>query len=76
MKICQVEYANFVHWREKEMFLQRIVMDREFVDDVINKIESFIKLAILPELWFTKQNMTLNEDQTPQQLDHEETTGG
>ena len=74
MKICQVEYADFVLWREEEMFFHRIVMDREFIDDAINHAESFIKLAILPELvgkWFTKQNVTLNEHQTPQQLDHD-----
>ena len=75
MKICQVEYVDFVLLREEEMFVQRIVMDREFIDDAIEKIEPYIKLAILPELmgkWFTKQNMILNEDETPQQLDHQE----
>ena len=51
------------------MFVQRIVMDREFIDDAIEKTEPFIKLAILPELvgkWYTKQNVILNEDETPQ----------
>ena len=75
MKICQVEYINFVLWREEKMFVQRIVMDREFIDDAIEKTEPFIKLAVLPELvgkWFTKQNMILNEDETPQQLDHQQ----
>ena len=50
MKICQVEYVDFVLWREEEMFVQRIVMDRESIDDAIEKTEPFIKLAILPEL--------------------------
>ena len=75
MNICLVEYADFVLWREEEMFFHRIVMDREFIDDAINHAESFIKLAILPELvgkWFTKQNVILNEHQTPQQPDHDE----
>ena len=75
MKICQVEYVDFVLLREEEMFFQRIVTDREFIDDAINHTGLFIKLAILPGLvgkWFTKQNVTLNEHQTPQKLDHEE----
>ena len=72
MKVYQVEYANFVLWREEEMFVQRIVMDREFIDDAIEKAEPFIKFVILPELvgkWFTKQ---VNEHEAPQQLDHKE----
>ena len=50
MKICYVEYADFVLWREDDMFVQRIVIDTEFIDDAINKTVPFIKLAILPEL--------------------------
>ena len=66
MKIYHVEYADFVLWREEDIFVQRIVMDTEFIDDAINKTGAFIKLAILPELvgrWFTKQRTT--DDQTP-----------
>ena len=43
---------------------------REFIDDAIDKAVPFIKLAILPELvgkWFTKQNVTVNDDETPQE---------
>ena len=46
------------------------VKDREFIDDIIEKTVPYIKLAILPELvgkWFTKQNLTVNEDETAQQ---------
>ena len=53
MKICHVEYSDFV-LREEDMFV-RIVMDMEFINDAINKTVPFIKLAILPELvgrWF------------------------
>ena len=38
------------------------MMDRKFIDDATDKM-----LAILPELvekWFTKQNVTVNEDET------------
>ena len=70
MKICHVEYADFVLWREEDMFVQRIAIDKEFIDDAINKTVPFIKLAILPELvgrWFTKQKTP--DDQAPLQSD-------
>ena len=50
MKICHVEYAYFVLRKEKGMFVQRRVMDREFIDDAIDKAGPSIKLVILPEL--------------------------
>ena len=56
--------------REEDMFIQKIVMDTEFIDDAINKTVPFIKLAILPEhvrRWFTKQKRT--DNQTPLQSD-------
>ena len=52
------------------MFVQRIVMDTEFIDDAINKTVPFITLAIIPEFvrrWFTKQKTT--DNQTPLQSD-------
>jgi len=59
MQLCQVKYCNFVVWRVGELFHQRIELDEDFVDDAFHRAESFIKLAILPELvgkWFSKQN--------------------
>ena len=50
MKICQVEYCDFVVWKEVDMFVQRIPVDVEFIDDAIENVQPFIKLAILPEL--------------------------
>ena len=50
-------------------------MDREFIDDAIDKAGPLIKLAVLPELvgkWFTKQNVTVNDDETPQEPDQED----
>ena len=76
MKICHVEYADFVLWREEDMFVQRIAIDKEFIDDAINKTVPFIKLAILPELvgrWFTKQKTP--DDQAPLQSDQHRTAG-
>ena len=56
------------HVHRKDKFIEKINIDREFIDDVIDKTKPFIKLAILPELVgkrFTKQNVTENEDGTP-----------
>ena len=60
MKICQVQYCNFVVWKEADVFVQTIPIDIEFMDDANENVKKFIKLAVLPELvgkWFTKQNV-------------------
>ena len=36
MKPCNVEYCDFVAWKKDgDMFLQRVVLDSRFNDDVI-----------------------------------------
>lgn len=59
MKMCQAQYCDFVVWKESDMFVQRVSIDMEFIDNAIENVKPFIKLAVLPELvgkWFTKQN--------------------
>ena len=77
MKLCQVDYADFVVWREEDLFIQRIGVEREFIDDAMQRAEPFVKLGILPELvgkWFTRQKTMLNKEQIAQQsnvsIDH------
>ena len=56
------------------MLVQRIVMGREFIDDVNDQAGLFIKLVTLPELvgkWFTKLNVTVKEEETSQESDQE-----
>lgn len=56
MKICLVDYADFVVW--KDLFVQRIGIERVFIDDAMQRAKPFVKLGILPELvgkWFTRQ---------------------
>ena len=70
MKICQVEYADFVVWKEDDLFVQRIPMEKKFIDNAMERAAPFVKLAILPELvgkWFTRQKTRLSEEQTAQQ---------
>ena len=61
MKLCQVQHCDFVAWREgDDIFHQRIYLDLNFIDSVIQSVVPFIKFAILPELvgkWFTKQSV-------------------
>ena len=42
------------------MFLERILIDTQFIDNAIEEAEPFIKLALLPELvgkWFSRQTV-------------------
>ena len=77
MKICQVQYCDFVVWKEEDMFVQRIPIDMEFIDDAMENVQPFTKLAILPELvgkWFTGQNVApLPEVTKEDQLNPNET---
>ena len=50
MKICQVQYCDFVAWKEADVFVQMIPIDIEFIDDANENVKPFIKLAILPEI--------------------------
>ena len=55
MQLFLVNYCEFVVWREGE----RIFRDETFIDDTFYSAETFVKLAILPELvgkWFSRQN--------------------
>ena len=59
MELSQVNYCDFVLWREGEIFHQRILLDKDFIDETFQRAETFVKMAILPELidkWFSKQN--------------------
>ena len=58
MKICRVQYCDFVTWREDEIFHQKVELDSNFIDSAVCNVEPFIKFAILPELvgkWFSKE---------------------
>ena len=57
MKFCIVTYCNFVVWREEELFVQRIYPNEKFLATALEKVTSFIKLGVLPELlgkWYSK----------------------
>lgn len=57
MKLCDVNYCDFVIWRESELVVIRIERDEAFITDAIDKATTFFKCGILPELvgkWFSR----------------------
>ena len=61
IKLCSVEYCDFVVWREEELVIQRILPDVNFIMDVFRKCEQLIKLAVIPEMLgkrYTKKSIS------------------
>jgi len=48
--VCDVEYADFVLWTEKDIHIERIEGDATMWRNVFNNSLSFFRKAILPEL--------------------------
>jgi len=44
------EYCDFVVWNSNDIFIERILPDMDFWDDVIPKAENFFRKCILPEV--------------------------
>lgn len=38
MKMCQAQYCDFVVWKESDMFVQRVSIDMEFIDNAIENV--------------------------------------
>ena len=64
MKLSNVEYCDFVAWKKDgDIFIQRIMLDSEFIDNAIREVEPVITLGILPELvarWFTRSKIPIH----------------
>ncbi|KAK0151911.1 hypothetical protein N1851_006715 [Merluccius polli] len=50
LHIVDAEYCDFVVWNRNDIFVERILPDLEFWDDVIPKVECFFRNSILPEI--------------------------
>ena len=60
MKLCEMDYCDFVVWRPGELVVLRIFPDKGFIDSGIDKATTFYKFEVLPELigkWYTKAPM-------------------
>ena len=64
MKLCNVKYCDFVAWKkDDDRFRQKLVLDKEFIDEAIKAVEPVVILGILPELvasWFTKSELPID----------------
>uniref|UniRef100_A0A1A8UK67 YqaJ viral recombinase domain-containing protein n=1 Tax=Nothobranchius furzeri TaxID=105023 RepID=A0A1A8UK67_NOTFU len=50
LHIVKAEYSDFVVWNHKDLFVERILPDVGFWEDVIPKVECFFRNSILPEI--------------------------
>ena len=78
LKFCDAKYCDFVVWRERELFIQRIYPDSAFVASALVKCELFVKVAILPELlgkWYSKEPIKKQVTNVPDDHDHNNQTG-
>lgn len=58
MKLCCVEYGDFIIWNENELVIPRVDIDEGFIDESIRKVTLFYKHGVLPELvgkYFTRE---------------------
>jgi len=63
MKLCDVEFCDFVIWRSDELVVNRIERDDTFLLEAIDKATNFYKYGILPELvgkWYTAASSGLS----------------
>lgn len=57
MKLCDVNFCDFIMWRSDELVVNRIERDDHFLKEAIDKATVFFKYGILPELvgkWYTR----------------------
>ena len=67
MKLCDVDFCDFVIWRSDELIVNRIERDDTFLIEASDKATKFFKYGILPELvgkWYTRPpNITVLSSQ-------------
>ena len=63
IKLNNADYCDFVVWKADTVIMQRIFPDSDCIAAALNKIPSFAKLCVLPELvgkYFTKSSDDLD----------------
>ncbi|KAH9382098.1 hypothetical protein HPB48_022030 [Haemaphysalis longicornis] len=50
MYVCEVKYADFVLWNEREINIQRIEQDCNFILPLVDTARTFFQNVLLPEL--------------------------
>lgn len=69
MLVCDVQYADFMIWTPIDCVISRVNRDTSFVSDMLQKLESFWQMCILPELLTRRLELTkvvhVHPKQTP-----------
>lgn len=47
------EYCDFIVWKENDIYIERIVPDEDFWDQIVHKAETFFRQCILPQVFAT-----------------------
>ena len=75
MKVCGAQYADFVVWRENELFVERIAIDSKFIAIKVEKAKKFFMYGILPEVlgkWYSRLSEYTTGHCHEQNIEHAE----
>lgn len=50
LHIVGADYCDFVVWNKNDLFIERILPDVEFWDNIIHRAHDFFRQCILPEV--------------------------
>ena len=56
MMVCRVAYCDFAVWTEKELVAERITIDSDFHQSMVDAVKHFFVCGVLPEIvgkWYT-----------------------
>ena len=59
MQFCGTTFCDFIVWRENELVVERIHIQKAFLSDALEKATSFFTYGVLPEIlgkWYTKSH--------------------
>ena len=57
MQSWETNFGDFIVWRENELVVERIHIEKAFLSDALEKATSFLTYDVLPEIlgkWYTK----------------------
>ncbi|XP_070389189.1 uncharacterized protein [Dermacentor albipictus] len=52
MFVCKRNYCDFVVWTQKDIFIERVMFDKEFCNEIVDKCALYFERVLLPELCF------------------------
>ena len=68
MHVCRRNYCDFVIWSEKGILMDRVYIDSNFFDIIIDDLKHFFVYGILPEIvgkWYTRQPVANSDNIVP-----------